>query len=101
MASGTVEVVWGAPPAGGTIDERLAWLESQMADAGQQLSTLNARLTQEVRKWQADTDEEHSGGHLERQAALPVARPARAGPPGVPDRCDHEDAITGRGGADC
>ena len=59
-ATGTVEVVWGAPPAGGTIEDRLAWLETHMARVGQQLRMLEAWHSEEVRVRQADTDKERA-----------------------------------------
>lgn len=58
MGTATAEVVWGAPAAGGTIEERLAWLESHMADTGQQLRTMHAWRRQEVSERQAATDQE-------------------------------------------
>jgi hypothetical protein len=45
----TGQVGWGAAPADGSIEERLAWLEDRMAKAAEQISTLNTRHEQEVR----------------------------------------------------
>jgi hypothetical protein len=58
--SATGQVIWGPPPVSGTVEERLAWLENHLTDAGQQLRTLHAWRTQEVKDRQAATEEERA-----------------------------------------
>ena len=68
--SATVEVVWGPPPVTGTTEERLAWLENRMPNAGQQLRTLNALREQEARDRQTVTKEEQAARMAEDQRIL-------------------------------
>ncbi len=67
-ATGSGEVIWGPPPVTGTTEERLAWLENHMTNAGQQLRTLNAWREQEVRDRQAATEQESAARMAEDQS---------------------------------
>lgn len=64
-ATGTVD--WGPPPAAGTPEERLAWLEERMTDAGAQLGRLFTGHWHEVRERKADTKEERAARIAEDQ----------------------------------
>jgi hypothetical protein len=57
-ATGELQTGWGPPPGDGTVEERLAWLENHMTDAGRQLGDLNTWRKQEVRDRQAAAEAE-------------------------------------------
>lgn len=65
--SGTGTVSWGPPPADGTTEERLAWLEVRMTDADEQLRNLYTWHWQEARERQAVADQERSERTAEDQ----------------------------------
>ena len=50
-----------------TVEERLDQLESRIREAGEQIATLNARHEQEVRVWQAATEDERVARMAEDQ----------------------------------
>lgn len=64
-ATGTGKVTRGAPPADGTNEERLAWLEGHIAEMSAQIDTLHARHEQEVKDRQDATDQEQAARMVE------------------------------------
>jgi hypothetical protein len=69
-SSGTAEAYagLGEAPAGGTVEERLAWLEKSLAEAGRQLACLNAWRVQETREREAAAEAEKVARRAEDQA---------------------------------
>jgi hypothetical protein len=65
--SATAHVSFNAAPANATTEERLAWLETRIVEAGRQLGTLNTWHEQEVRDRQAATQEERAARMAEDQ----------------------------------
>lgn len=63
----TGTVSWGSPPADGTTEERLAWLEACMTDADGQLRRMYLWHWQEVRERQDVADRERNEREAEDQ----------------------------------
>jgi hypothetical protein len=63
----TLQAGWGVAPADASTEERLAWLEHRMAEAGRQLGTLSARHMQEVTAMQTAAREEKTARMAEDQ----------------------------------
>jgi hypothetical protein len=63
----SVRVEWNVAPSDGTPEERLAWLEARIADAGAQIATLDLWHHQEVMERQAATEEEQAARVAEDQ----------------------------------